>query len=197
MAKTGKFNLNYRFDAQLREVPEDRKSMRSYVDFLQIEVRRVKVPPPSPVRDVEAPSDPARAAVKFLGEIGSYAKILGDLKEAREALEKSLELIESHQLGRIAWAVHTLRYGDVLKFQQEDLAAETAFRSVLEMSLRHSELRELEDFAYQHLGKLAIERKDRKGAEEFLMKALALRKQKKLPELIASTELALRKVRSL
>lgn len=187
-----KFNLNYRIAHDLREVPEDRASMRAYVDFVALEAKRVKVGAPAPVRPAEEAPPPARAAVKLLGEVGSYARILGDLKLARASLERSLELIDEHQLGVLAWAVHTLRFAEVLRDEKDWLGAETACSSVLELSHRDATLRELEDFAWQALGKLRFAQSDFAGAESAFEEALRRRKTKNTPELVASTELALR-----
>lgn len=178
------FNLNYRFGADLREIPEDSSSMQAYVDLLIQKVREIPSPSPN--------GDGARSLVKLLGEIGAYAKILGKLDAAERALEKSLSLIDRYQLGIEIWAVHTLRYADVLRFRGQALEAETAFRSVLEMRQRDPSLADIEDFAWQHLGKLLFDQADWKGAEGAFQRALELRKSKNSPELLASTEFALR-----
>lgn len=189
MTQKPAFNLNYRFGADLREIPENPGSMLAYVDFLIGEIRKLKIE--DPAREGEIPGN-VRAVVKLLGEVGSYAKILKKLEAARNALDKSLSLIDQYQLGLGTWAVHTLRYGDVLRFQNDALGAETAFRSVLEMAERRPELQELADFGWQHLGKLYFDGKEMKKAEECFLKALELRKKKGVKELTDSTELALR-----
>jgi tetratricopeptide (TPR) repeat protein len=177
-----KFNLNYKFDSKLREVPEDRESMQSYINFLHSRVKLVKT------EDIGT----SRALVKILGEIGAYGKILGKYEMAAEALRKSLNLIDERHMGVAVWAVHTLRFGDVLRFKKEYLEAEAAFRSVIEMAERHPEIKDLEDFAWQHLGKLKFDEGDLKTAHEYLEKAKELRVKKGLKELLDSTEYALK-----
>jgi tetratricopeptide (TPR) repeat protein len=179
---SGKFNLNYKFDSKLREVPEDRESMQSYVNFL---LSRTKIAKPSDVGTT-------RAMVKILGEIGAYGKILGKPEMAIEALRKSLALIDERHMGVGIWAVHTLRYGDALRFKKDYLEAEAAFRSVIEMADRHQEVKELEDFAWQHLGKLKYDEGDLKTANEYFEKAKSIRIQKGIKELLDSTEYAIR-----
>lgn len=181
--KKPKYNLNYRIGPDLREMAEDPKSMLSYVEFMIAEVKFIPAPPPS---------NRVRPLVKFLGEIGAYAKILRKPEVAVRALEHSLSLIDLHNLGARTWAIHTLRYGDALRFQGDRLGAETAFRSVLEMGTRSPEVAELRDFAFQHLGKLFFDFKEMKPAEECFTKALEIRKRLGVKELIDSTELALR-----
>ncbi|HRO67372.1 MAG TPA: hypothetical protein PL182_07400 [Pseudobdellovibrionaceae bacterium] len=176
---TPQYNLNYKYGADLREIPEDAASMQAYVDFLLTELKKLTAEQP-------------RLSVKFLGEIGSYARMLGKTEAAHQALDKSLSLIDQHEMGLPLWGVHSLRYGEVMRAKKDDLAAETAFHSVLEMSRRHPEICELEDFALQHLGKLRFSQKKFKEAETFFREALELRKKKAVPELIQSTELALR-----
>jgi hypothetical protein len=80
--------------------------------------------------------------------------------------------------------------------KKEFLDAETGFRSVLEMAERHPELKEVEDFAWQHLGKLKFDEGDMKAATDCLNRALELRKKKGIKELIDSTEFALNIIRS-
>lgn len=162
---------------------EDPASMLAYVEFMISEVKLIRDPPPA---------DQVRPLVKFLGEIGAYAKILKKPEMALRALERSLALIDEHDLGARTWAVHTLRYGDALRFQGDKLGAETAFRSVLEMGARSPDVAELRDFAWQHLGKLRFDHKENKDAEECFKKALEIRQRLGVKELIASTELALR-----
>lgn len=157
--------------------------MQAYVDFLAAQLKHL----PTPV-----PVDQARVAVKFLGEIGAYAKILRKPDVALHALTRSLDLIDQHRLGMRTWAVHTMRYGDALRFQGEKLAAETAFRSVLEMGARDKDAADLRDFAWQHLGKLHFDYKETAEAETCFLKALEIRKRLGIKELIESTELALR-----
>lgn len=189
MTQKPAFNLNYRFGADLREIPENPASMQAYVDFLIGEIRKLKIE--KPAHEGEIPAN-VRAVVKLLGEVGSYAKILKKPEAARNALDKSLSLIDQYQLGLGTWAVHTLRYGDVLRFQNDALGAETAFRSVLEMAERQPAIAELADFAWQHLGKMYFDGKQLKKAEDCFLKALEIRKKKGVKELTESTELALR-----
>lgn len=173
------FNLNYKFNADLREVPEDRASMQAYIDFVLKELKKLQ-------------PDQIRLSVKFLGEVGSYARILGKNEVALQCLSKSLDLINENDLGLRLWAVHSIRYGEVLRAQKDELGAETAFRSVLEMCRRHQDISDLSDFALQHLGKLKIDQRQYKEAQGLLEESLKIRKQKGVKELIDSSELALR-----
>ena len=171
---------------RLRDVPEDRASMQAYVDFLE---ERVKV---IDIHEGEA----YRAAVKLYGEIGAYAKMLGRPEIAIAALTKSLKIIDDKKMSVSVWAIHTLRYGDALRYNNDALGAETSFRSVIEMADRFSELKDLEDFAWQHLGKLKFEEGDVSGAMDCLNKAKAIRAKKGVKELIDNTDSALKIVQS-
>lgn len=187
------YNLDYSFGPDLREVPADPASMQAYVDALIAKIREIRVGKPrieGPGLPLQ-PGDNARVLVKLLGEIGTYSKILRKLEAAERALEKSLALIDEHQLGLEVWAVHTLRFADVRRFQGQSLDAETAYRSVLTLRERHPILGELEDFAWQHLGKLHFDLGEWDKAEAAFNKALEIRRRKNLTELITSTELAL------
>lgn len=173
------YNLNYRFGTSLRAIAEDPESMQAYVDFMWREIKNDPPPPP-------------RAMVKFLGDVGAYSIVLKKTEAAIQALQRSLALIDEHSLPISTWAVHTIRYGDALCLKKDFLAAETAFRSVLEMASRNPSLRDLEDFCWQHWGKLKFDEGDLPAAKELLEKALVRRQTKGVPELIASTEYALR-----
>lgn len=155
--------------------------MQAYVDFLLFTVKRSKV----------EPNDQYRALVKMLGEVGAYAKILKKPEQAVHALEESLKIIDEKNLGMAVWAVHSLRYGDALRFKKDFIGAETAFRSVLELSQRKPEIQHMEDFAWQHLGKLKFDEGELAFAKEYFMKALEIRQKKGIKELIDSTQQAL------
>jgi tetratricopeptide (TPR) repeat protein len=180
-----KFNLNYKHNADMKAVPDDRNSMQAYVDFLLERVTKVKLD-----------SENLRAMVKIYGEIGTYANILGNYDLAEQYLKKALTLIDEKKLGILSWATNTIRYGDTLRFKKDLLGAETAYRSVLEMAGRFPELKDLEDFAWQHLGKLKITEGDLKIAQDYLSKARALREKKGIKELIDSTDIALKIIQS-
>lgn len=177
------YNLDYRIGADLRAVPADGASMQAYVEFLRDQLKNV----PRPV-----PADRVRAVVKLLGEIGAYAVILKKETMAAAALEQSLALIDEHGLGSRAWAIHTLRYGDALRYQKNELGAETAYRSVIELSGRDPEVKDLDHFAWQDLGKLKFEQKNWAEAELCFENALRLRKIIGIKELVEATELVLR-----
>lgn len=177
------FNLNYKFGADLREVPEDPASMLAYAELMMSEAKKIIK---------TGTKTNLRALVKFLGEAGGYYRILGKTEAAKHALEQSLALIDEHKLGINYWSVHTLRYGEVLRMKQDFLGAETAFKAVSEIADRYAEVAELKDFALQHLGKLYFDQKEFKKAREYFDQAMIIRKKKGSKELINSTEFALR-----
>jgi tetratricopeptide (TPR) repeat protein len=177
-----KFNLNYKYGANLKPIMEDKESVKAYISFLQDRLQKIK-----PGQDAAD-----KITVKLLGEIGTYAKNVGKLDLALSSLEKSLDIINDKNLGIGLWAANTLRYGDALRFKNDFLGAETAFRSVLEMIDRHPQIADYEDFAWQHLGKLKYDEGDLKSALEFLEKAKVIREKKGIKELLDSTNQALR-----
>jgi tetratricopeptide (TPR) repeat protein len=178
-----KYNLNYRFGADLREVPEDSVSMLCYVEFMMNEAKKMQkvIPLQNP-----------RALVKFLGEAGSYYRILGKNEPAQCALEECLKLIDAHQLGISYWAVNTIRLGEVLRAQKDFLGAETAFKAVLEMAERNQDVMVMKDFSLQHLGKLYYDQKNFSQARICFQEALEIREKKGDKALIESTQFALR-----
>lgn len=177
------FNLNYRFAADLREIPEDKDSMLAYAEFMMSEAKKLQK---------AGVQQNLRALVKFLGEAGTYYRLLEKTEAAANALEQSLALIEQYKLGINYWAVHTIRYGEVLQQKQDYLGAETAFKAVYEIAERHPDLEELKDFCLQHLGKLYFAQKDYKKARPFFTQALQIRQNKGDKQLIGSTEFAIR-----
>lgn len=181
-ASLNQFNLNYKFNSKLRPVMEDPESVNRYISFLQERLTIVK--PDQPEAD--------KIQVKLLGEIGAYAKDIGKVDLSLQTLQKSLNIIEEKNLGLRQWATHTLRYADALRYKKEFLAAETGFRSVLTMIGRHPELRDFEDFAWQHLGKLKFDEGQLKAATECFEKAKEIRVKKGIKELLESTEYALK-----
>jgi tetratricopeptide (TPR) repeat protein len=178
-----KYNLNYRFGADLREVPEDAESMLRYAEFMISESKKLQK---------EKPLQNPRALVKFLGEAGSYYRILGKNEAAHHALEECLSLIDTHQLGISYWAVNAIRLGEVFRAQKDILAAETAFKAVLEMADRSQDVLAFKDFSLQHLGKLYYDQKNFTQARTCFQEALQIREKKGDPALIESTQFALR-----
>lgn len=178
------FNLNYNFGSDLRENPEDSSSMLAYIEYLMKEAKDI-----APTIDNKGTN--ARAMVKFLGEAGVYYRILGKTDAAEKALKGALDLIEVHSLGQLSWGVQTIRLGDVYRYKNDALSAETAYRSVLELCRRSNDLTHLTDFCHQHLGKLYFEQKKFKQALAEFKSALKIRELKKDNSLLESTKKAI------
>lgn len=181
------FELGYQFGANLREAPTHRASMQAYLDALIKELKNHPSPPTA---------ESVRLLVRDLGNVGTYARILGKYEAAERALDSSLELIEKFQLSPRTWALHTLRMGNVYRDKGDALAAEAHFRSILELGSREAEIKELEDFVWQEMGKLYFDQQNWDQAEIHFLKAYYRRKEKGDEGLMSASRQALKTLKT-
>lgn len=87
--------------------------------------------------------------------------------------------------------INYLRWADVFRFENNFQQSHNLLKKVEKIILTHS-IFEYEDFYLQHLGKLYFDKTEYKMACECFEKALLLRIRKANPELISSTEFALK-----
>lgn len=87
--------------------------------------------------------------------------------------------------------VNYLRWSDVFRFEKKFQQAHDLLKKAEIIISTHS-IFEYEDFYLQHLGKLYFDNAKFKNACECFEKALVLRTKKANPELISSTEFALK-----
>ena len=123
--------------------------------------------------------------------LSSFQKIIRELDEALELIETAMALIEQYDLGPRQFVVQSLRWADILRYRSEFGEAEEIFRGLVEVCQQVKEVREYEDFVYQHLGKLNFDLEDFEEASKFFKKALNIRRKKGDVSLIESTELAI------
>lgn len=128
--------------------------------------------------------------LRILGALGSYARLLNRLEESVALLSEAVELSRSLHLPAFE-AANLLRLGTTYQYADAPLQAEALFKMALDLS-EQSSAREYRDFAWQHLGKLLVEKGLYTEARQCFEAALSLRSQKGDAELIASTRAALK-----
>lgn len=167
----------------MTEAPEDPSSMALYceqaLDWINYEMSKDK-----------ADWNLAPLVIQ-IGQVAAFLKMLRSLDEALENIELALSLIEEHDLGPHQVIVQSLRWADILRFRGEFEQAEEIFLSIIEICQSEKEVLYYLDVAYQHMGKLCFDLGDYKEALNNFDRAMELRKLKKDPNLIASTEMAI------
>jgi tetratricopeptide (TPR) repeat protein len=166
------------FDDLLREVPTDRPALERAAALAS--------------EQLEDPAADERERLLILGYLGNVERILGRHGEAIVALRECVEL--AGRLGdHRAEVVARIRLGEALRCADRLAEAEAVLRAVVE----DTQGQPLHDFALQHLGKCLTDEGRAGEAIAVLDEALQLRLHKGDGELVASTELALERARSL
>jgi len=169
------------FDERLREVPADRPAIAA--------AARAAL---AALAEARAAEDRA-AVLRLLGYLGEARRVLGQHDGAVAALEEALAL--AGELGEArAEVANAIRLAEAHKYRGDLELAETMLRDIL-ARVRAEGMTRYEDFALQHLGKCRLDQGDAVEAMAYLEAALALRREKGDPGLIASTEQALARAR--
>ncbi len=127
---------------------------------------------------------------QLCGILGNLYRILEKPTRAINYLERALSIAnEERDCAKIA--VTLIRLGEALKYNEKHQQAMECFDQALTLIHTHK-LDNYLDFALQHKGKCLLELKRYEEAEQYLRKALKLRKQKKDTVLIDSTEQVLK-----
>ncbi len=142
-------------------------------------------------KQLSTTSDPFEQMALY-GRIGGALRILRELDQAEIFLDEALKLISTHDFSKSHWAQQATRRAHVAHWKGQFDAAEKMLKDVLEECRRNSECKAFEHFALQHLGKCFLDKKDYTSAIKYFEEALSLRKLLNDPQLIKSSEDAIR-----
>jgi tetratricopeptide (TPR) repeat protein len=170
------YNLNYSFNTDLREVPENKEQMLAYVCASK--------------NKLESTREPSER-VKILGEMGSYLRILENLDQAEEFLNEAMSLIDEHDLGIKLWVQNGIRLAHIYQWQGRYELAEQMFYDLEEMCELKKEVSEYLHFVLQHIGKFNFQVGSFDEALECFKEALALREKSGDQSLIDSSMYAI------
>jgi tetratricopeptide (TPR) repeat protein len=170
------YNVQYGFDADLRERPHDAKAMASGVAWL--------------ARKIDAAGADRHACARLKGMYGVYSRILGSLDEALVSLEQAVSLSESVLDARLTF-INQLRLAHVYQWQRRFDLSTPMFETLLTRAEQDRHLGLLLDFALQHAGKNAFDQGKYADALSHFAGALALRRLKNDYHLLQSTETAI------
>ena len=132
--------------------------------------------------------------VRLLGYLGNAMRILGDTDASLGYLRESAGL--ARELGdERRELIALIRLGETHRCRDEYDDAERVLRDALGRAEAAPALADYVDFALQHLGKALVDRGEAAAAAECLERALAVRRAKGDPELVASTERALERAK--
>lgn len=166
-------NLKTYFGEDLHEYPENPEDIKK---FIEIELQKINE------LDVED-------QFKKLSQLAVYYKLLKNYTQAHELLSQASDYYGKNNL-KLAM-INDLRWADVFRYEKRFEEARKILLMV-EKSISINLFFDYEDFYFQHLGKLFFDQNDFKNAYAYFEKALKLRLKKNIPELISSTEWALK-----
>ena len=170
------YNLNYTFNDQLRDIPENPKDVLNYILEEKEKLKSIKEP---------------KKRVAILGKIGSFARMLEKLDDAEAFLGEALELINEHDLGVKLWVANGIRLAHVYQWMGALDIAEEMFFNIVEMCEEKKEVSEYLNFALQHFGKFHFDLGEYEEALEYFEEAMELRKNIDDESLIKSTQFAI------
>lgn len=170
---SGQLNLKVYFKDDLHDYPEDHEQMTEYIkaEFLMLEM--------------------LSGLDKFekVSQLAVYSRILRSYSQAHELFQMAADYFEKNDSKMCL--INLIRWADVFRFEKRFDEA-LAMLEKVEKILNENNYSDYQDFYWQHLGKLYFDIKDFKMANSCFDKALELRKLKKNPELISSTEFAIK-----
>ena len=169
------YNVDYTFDENLREVPDNADEMAAAVDYLN----KVLIQEQDP-----------RESLSILGLLGGLCRILGQLEEAEAHISNALAVANSLRDNR-ARVVNLIRLAHIYQWGGDTVGAEKLLNQVIIACGRRKALAKYIDFAYQHLGKSKFDQGDYEAAADLFQRALTIRENKDDKHLIASTEYAI------
>lgn len=170
------YNLNYTFNDQLRDVPENPKDVLNYILEEQEKLKSIKEP---------------KKRVAMLGKIGSFARMLEELDDAEAFLGEALELISEYDLGVRLWVANGIRLAHVYQWMGAFDIAEEMFFNIIEMCEEKEEVSDYLHFASQHFGKFYFDLEEYEEALEYFEDAIERRKIIGDDALIKSTQFAI------
>lgn len=165
------FDMRFELNEDLREVPINALEFNQGIAFLKNKLKNA------------SSSDKAM----ILSKLGVSLRIIGKLKASKTCLEKAITLTENRRVKFIA----QLRLAQTKQFQKQFEEALLIYEKLAKICLNDSELGDLVDFVYQHLGKCHFDQQAFSNALIYFNKALKIRIKKGKTNLIDSTQLAI------
>lgn len=165
-------------DESLREVATDEATVRSAKRIAEEQL------------DISMAKGNSANSIRLFGYLGNVCRILGELTQSVDYLERAVALCRSEQSPK-SELINTIRLAEAHKYNGEHKVAEELLRDAL-LAVDERRLEAHKDFVLQHLGKCRLEQGAMDDAIEYLEQALQLRLKKGDSELIQSTDKALR-----
>ena len=169
------FDVSYRIEENLRDVPNDPTHMRHALSWLRSQL--------------EEETDSHRR-IKLLGLISSYARMLKELPTAEQYALKAIAQAQTIQDSRLEIA-NQIRLAHIRHWQENYVESEALFEDTLARCRSDAKLSEYLDFAYQHAGKCQYDQQQYDAALAYFREALSLRIEKADSSLIDSTQYAI------
>lgn len=173
------YNMTYSFGDDLREHPEDDIAFKKGIDYL---IKQFKQ------------QDEVFEQAKLLSSIGAYQRIAGFLSASLQHLLKAKKLLEEGKHKRL-YLINEIRLAHTFQFLKQFDQAQTCYQHIENYIAKHPSDQNLLHFVYQHKGKNYFDQQQYRLAEEFIDKALQLRKSLNDESLVESSAYALKIIR--
>ncbi len=166
-------NLKTYFGDDLHDYPENPEDLKKFIEFEKLEILNL-------VGDEK---------YKRISRLAVHYRQLRNYDEAHELFKMASGYFEN--TNPQMEMVNYLRWGDVFRFEKRFDEAWDILKKAEQILLTH-QFMDYQDFYFQHLGKLFFDKGEYEKALECFENALSLRIKKANPELISSTEFALK-----
>lgn len=178
--KQKEYNLNFNFDKNLHDIPENPKEMELFI----LEQKQ----------NLASVSDPLKR-IKIMMNIGGYSRMLNNLKEAEYFLNEAMNLINKHDMQLKFWVINRIRLAHLHQFKKDYKTSEKAFHEIIEICKSRKEVSSYLHFAFQHIGKLYFDMRKYDLALQSFKGALKIRRKIGNKNLIESTQFAIHRTK--
>lgn len=173
MKEKSTLNLKTYFGDDLHDYPESSADLKKFITIEEIEIQNLM----------------GDEKFKRLSRLAGFYRLVGDYNNAHELFKKaSLHFENTNSQMEI---VNYLRWADVFRFEKKFDDCLDILKKAEKILSSHP-IHDYHDFYTQHLGKFYFDKGEYQKALECFKDALDSRIKKGNPELIASTEFALK-----
>ncbi len=167
--------MNFTFDEQLRELPENEEEMHKGVQFLKQQLQNTNIT--------------IKQKAKYMGNIGAYLRVLRKYEEGKQYLTEAIRILRELN-DDVSIFVNKLRLAHIYQWEHEFDIANKMFEQCVKLAQSEQIYEAYKDFTYQHYGKCLYDQCRFTVALVYFEKALSIREDKANESLLASSQKA-------
>lgn len=169
---TNPYEMTFSFNSHLREIPDQPIQMKNGIDYFKTQLQ-------------VGQHNPLTSA-KICGMIGTYLRIINELKESEVYLLKAIQLHES-LLSHTGVFINEIRLAHTYQWMKKFKRSNTFFTKLIHQAEQHPIYKPYLHYVYQHQGKNLFDQKLYQDALSFFQEALIIREKIGDNHLIEST----------